>query len=131
MNIARSRLLVVDDEEALLLSYRLILEQKGYSVSTARTSAEAESLLASERYDLLLCDLSLERQTSGLDVIRSARRNDPRLGCVLLTGYPDTEISDLAQNDGVHILFKPVEVSKLLETVEFMLRRRRAEERAS
>ena len=118
-------MLVVDDEHALLLSYRLILEQNGYEVTTASTADEAESLLDHQHYDLLLCDLTLERHNGGLDVIRHARKRDPLLGCLLLTGYPDAELSDEVKKDGTHTLFKPVEVPKLLETVKFMLRARR------
>ncbi len=122
---AKPRLLVVDDEASLLLSYKVILERKGYSVTTAATSQEAEKLLVGNDFDLLVCDLNLERQRSGLAVIERARQRCPELGCVLLTGYPDVELSRQVQKEGVQTLFKPVEVPKLLETLDFVLRRQR------
>ncbi len=125
----KPRLLVVDDEAALLLSYNAILEQSGYEVTTAASSQEAEALLARKRFDLLLCDLTLERQHSGLKVIEQARQLYPKLGCILLTGYPDPELSKQVQAAGIHTVFNPVAVPQLLETLDFVLRRQRQDEK--
>jgi hypothetical protein len=46
------------------------------------------------------------------------------MGCVLLTGYPDAAISERVRQDGVHSLFKPIEVPHLLNTVDSLLRER-------
>jgi CheY-like chemotaxis protein len=118
-------LLMVDDEPALLLSYKLILEQNGYQVSTAENSVRACELLLQDTFDLLVCDLGLERPNSGMEVLDFARAHHPDLPAVLLTGYPDDHISERARAVGVQILFKPVEVPKLLETLDFLLRRHR------
>jgi CheY-like chemotaxis protein len=116
-------LLIVDDEPALLLSYKLILEQNGYEVSTAQTSVRACELLVQDTFDLLVCDLGLERPNSGMEVLDFARSHCPDLSAVLLTGYPDDQVAERARSLGVQILFKPVEVPKLLETLDFLLRR--------
>ncbi len=121
--VRKPALLIVDDEPALLLSYSLILQQHGYEVVTAQTSDEAYQLLAQRHFDALLCDLGLEKQYTGLEVLQHARQQHPQLACVLLTGYPDNHISEEARRAGIQTLYKPVEVSKLLETIEFMLRR--------
>jgi DNA-binding NtrC family response regulator len=56
----KSRILVVDDEPNVLVTYRLILQQRGYDVSAALSSEEARTAIVNDESDLLLCDLSLE-----------------------------------------------------------------------
>ena len=88
---------MVDDELSVLVTYRLILEQEGYKASGARTSDEARNVLTQGGVDLLLCDLSLEKQESGFDVIDFGRAADARLACVLLTGYATPESIEWAE----------------------------------
>ena len=58
----KSQILVVDDEPNVLITYRLILQQRGYEVSAAVSSEEARQVLGEKPIDLLLCDLSLENR---------------------------------------------------------------------
>jgi DNA-binding NtrC family response regulator len=115
-------LLVVDDEPNVLLTYRLILQQQGYDVSAALTSDEARKVLAAEEVDLLLCDLSLEKQENGFDVIDFGRRKNPEMPAVLLTGYATQEAIDRAEGLGIPMLFKPIDIRQLLQTISEMLR---------
>ena len=106
----KSNILVVDDEPNVLLTYRLILQQQGYDVCAALSSEEARTAIREQTIDLLLCDLSLERQESGFDVIDFAKRKDPLMPTVLLTGYATPEANDRAQQLGIPILFKPIDI---------------------
>ncbi len=114
--------LVVDDEPSVLLTYRMILEQQGYNVMTAASSAEAMQALHEHSVDLLLCDLSLEDQHSGFEVIDFARKHRTRVRSVLLTGYASKDISDRAEKNGVSVLFKPIDIQEFLSTVKAQLR---------
>jgi DNA-binding NtrC family response regulator len=111
------RILVVDDEPSVLTTYRMILEQKGYEVVGAPSSEEARRALESEKLDLLLCDLSLEEKDSGFAVLEYARRLQPGLPSLLLTGYVGRDISDRAQDLGVSVLFKPIDIQEFLGTI--------------
>lgn len=115
-------ILVVDDEPNVLLTYRLILQQQGYQVSDAISAEQARSVLSSQSIDLLLCDLSLEKQENGFDVIEFARRENSHLPAALLTGYATVEANDRAQEIGVPVLFKPIEIQQLLQTISELLR---------
>jgi DNA-binding NtrC family response regulator len=115
-------ILVVDDEPNVLVTYRLILQQQGYQVSAAMSSEEARNLLAEQRVDLLLCDLSLERQESGFDVIEFAREINPEMPAVLLTGYATQDANDMADERGIPVLFKPIDIKQLLQTIAELLR---------
>jgi DNA-binding NtrC family response regulator len=118
----KSHILVVDDEPNVLVTYRLILQQQGYEVSAALSSEEARKSLAEEEIDLLLCDLSLEKQENGFDVIDFARQKNPEMPTVLLTGYATPEANDRADELGIPMLFKPIDIKELLQTISQMLR---------
>jgi DNA-binding NtrC family response regulator len=118
----KCHILVVDDEPNVLVTYRLILQQQGYEVSAALTSEEARDVLANEQIDLLLCDLSLEKQENGFDVIEFGRQKHSQLPTVLLTGYATAEANDRAEKLGIPVLFKPIDIRELLETISGFLR---------
>lgn len=119
---SKPHILVVDDEPNVLVTYRLILQQQGYEVSAAISSEEARAALAKDSIDLLLCDLSLEKQENGFDVIDFARQKDPKMPTVLLTGYATREANDHAAEMGIPVLFKPIDIKELLETISGLLR---------
>ncbi len=120
----RSRILVVDDEPSVLLTYRMILEQQGYEVLVAASSVEARRAIETETIDLMLCDLSLEERHTGFEVIEFARTRQPEIVSVLLTGYASKDISDQAQQGGVAVLFKPIDIEEFLGTISAQLRKR-------
>lgn len=115
-------MLVVDDEPSVLMTYRLILEKRDCAVHTAETSSQAKQLLQQHRYDLLLCDYSLEQEHTGFEVIQEARRINPAIAAVLLTGYASKETVERAQADNVSVLFKPIDINEFFRTVEGLKR---------
>lgn len=129
--LRKYRILVVDDEPSVLTTYRMILEQKGYEVLPATSSKEARHALDSEKLDLLLCDLSLEKQDSGFAVIEYARQCRPGLPSLLLTGYASNDVSERAQRDGISVLFKPIDIEEFLETISAHLRKAHEQSKAS
>jgi DNA-binding NtrC family response regulator len=118
----KRNILVVDDEPNVLLTYRLILQQQGYAVSAALSSEEARKAIRNEDIDLLLCDLSLEKQESGFDVIDFAKQKDPTMPTVLLTGYATPEATEHAEELAIPILFKPIDIKELLDTISGLLK---------
>lgn len=118
----KRHILVVDDEPNVLITYRLILQQRGYEVSAAISSEEARKTLLNDEIDLLLCDLSLEKQENGFDVIDVARQKDPQMPAVLLTGYATPEANERAEASGIPVLFKPIDINELLQTITALLR---------
>jgi DNA-binding NtrC family response regulator len=111
------RILVVDDKPSVLLTYRMILQQNGHDVVAAPTYTQAIGHLDAGEFDLLLCDLGLDENRSGFEVIEYARAKLPALRSVLLTGYATPDVSDQAAEHGIAVLFKPVDVDELLRTV--------------
>lgn len=123
MSASKPHILVVDDEPNVLVTYRLILQQQGYEVNAAISSEEARNTLQKGGVDLLLCDLSLEKQQSGFDVIQFGRQVDPGLQAVLLTGYASVEANDRAERENIPVLFKPIDIQQLLTVIAELLRK--------
>lgn len=119
----KSRILVVDDEASVLLTYRLILEHQGYDVVACGTSREAIALLQQQRFDAVLCDYSLEEQHTGFEVISAARRQDPAIPAALLTGYATKETADEAAGNNIGIMIKPTVTEEFLAVTSRMLGR--------
>jgi DNA-binding NtrC family response regulator len=117
------RVLVVDDEAAVLLTYRLILERQGYEVVACGTSAAAITAMQAQQFDVVLCDYSLEEQHTGFEVISEARKLDSAIPAALLTGYATKETADEAASRGIGVMFKPIEIEEFLATTSNMLRR--------
>src|SRR5438270_4287847 len=120
--MSKPHILVVDDEPSVLLTYKMILEQEGYQVTAAPNSREACKAMASVTFDLLLCDFSLEQQHTGFEVIAAARKLGPKTPCVLLTGYANMETAQQAKSQGIHVLFKPIEIEEFIQTTSSLVK---------
>ncbi len=120
------RILVVDDQHPVLLTYTLVLQQQGHEVTGAASCEGAVECLQEGSYDLLVCDFGLNAGRSGFDVIDFARQVNPRIASVLLTGYSNPEIDQQAQQRGVTVLHKPMGVRELLMALDGASRARGA-----
>ena len=105
------RILFVDDEPAILLTMKAILEMNGFHVVTAASSAEARLRLEADSYHLVITDLKMEHETSGFDVVRFAREQRYRPAVAILTAYPDLG-SDWKEQGAESILDKACEYAR-------------------
>ena len=115
-------ILVVDDERSVLTTYGLILSRKGYDVETAISSVEAIKALERRDFDLLLCDYSLEQEHTGFEVIEYGRKKKPGTKAALLTGYAGKETAEEARQNGIAILYKPIDIEEFFVTIDKLLR---------
>jgi len=81
----KRRILLVDDDLAVLLTLKAVLELHGFEVETAGSSAEAFARMESAVYHMVISDLSMETEEAGLEVIRTARRQAYAPATALLT----------------------------------------------
>jgi len=119
------RVLVVDDEASVLITYRLILERQGYQVAACKTAHEAMAELQRQEFDLVLCDYSLEDHHTGLEVISAARQRQPDVPAILLTGYATFEASDESVLQSINVLLKPIEIEQFLALTAGLLEKSR------
>ena len=116
----KRRILLVDDELAILLTLRAILEMNGFEVETAASAREAEHKLAHGTFEMVITDMRMETENAGYGVIRAARRQAYDPATAILTAYPS--IGNDWRNEGVHsLLVKPVKTQELLRQIENLL----------
>jgi DNA-binding NtrC family response regulator len=80
------RILIVDDEKALLLALRGLLSKEGYQVETATSGEEAIRHIETGIFHLVVTDLSMNG-VSGMDVLERARAVDPDLAVIMITAH--------------------------------------------
>jgi two-component system, cell cycle response regulator len=121
--MATGRILVVDDEKFFQELFREILGAAGHSTRTAASAEEALTLLGAEHFDLLLTDIVMPG-LDGVALVREAKRRDPDLEAVAITGHEDVKLAVEAMKAGCSdFLTKPVEREELLQVAERVLGR--------
>ena len=116
----KRRILLVDDELAILLTLRAILEMNGFEVDSAASAKEAQNKLKSGVYEMVITDMRMESETSGYDVIHAARQQPYDPATALLTAYPS--LGNEWKNKGAQsLLVKPVNTHELLGQLEALL----------
>ncbi len=116
----KRRILLVDDELAILLTLRAILEMNGFEVETAASAKEAQHKLKNGVFEMVITDMRMENEKSGYDVIRAARQQPYNPATALLTAYP-TLGSEWKDNGAHSLLVKPVNTPELLRQLEALL----------
>ncbi len=133
----KRRILLVDDDLAVLLTLKAVLELHGFEVDTAGSSPEAFARLESAVYQMVISDLRMETEDAGMEVIRAARRQAYDPATALLTAYPpsvdwdakrpaqkDAQASDSEDWNGegsASLLIKPLGTRDLLRQIEALL----------
>ena len=67
------RVLLVDDEHAIRETLPVVLRKSGFTVTVAAKVSEALDYIRNQQFDILLCDLHIERENDGYDVVRAIR----------------------------------------------------------
>ncbi len=121
-----TKILVVDDDPAILRLCRRILERHGFDVDTATTARDALRQAEGKEYDLLITDIRMPIM-DGFELASRFRQIHSESAVILITGFGSAETSIQALRKGVDgLLVKPFESSKeLIETVHHVLENRR------
>jgi two-component system nitrogen regulation response regulator GlnG len=108
-----SRLLVIDDEPAILHAFRRAFRDDDVELLTAETAADGERLVRDEQPDVVVLDLRLPDK-SGLECFKRIQEIDPRAPVIFITGHGTVETAIEATKLGAYdYLFKPIELDEL------------------
>lgn len=116
------RILVVDDEPALLKGLKFSLEQDGYAVETAEDGDTAFKRALNEQYDLVVLDLMLPGM-DGLEVCRRLRETSMVPILILTADGEDSSKLQGLENGADDYLTKPFNVLELKARIKAILRR--------
>jgi DNA-binding response OmpR family regulator len=116
----RRRILLVDDEVAVLLTLKAVLEISGFEVDTAASAREGVSRLHTREYHMLITDMRMEHDVAGIEVIRAARAATYHPAVALLTAFPVAE-EDWQEMGADQLLVKPMHTRILLQQIEDLI----------
>ncbi|MGK9048774.1 response regulator [Stutzerimonas chloritidismutans] len=116
------RLLVIDNEESILLSMAVLLEQWGCTVVTATDEQSAVTALDGIAPDAILADYHLDQGLTGWDVVLAVRaRFNQALPVVMITADRSDQCRQQLQGCGVPVLNKPVKPGKMRSVLSHLL----------
>jgi len=128
-----SRILILDDEEAICALVANVLDSSGFEVTeatsvTAALRACEEAKKAGDPYALVICDLSLPGGMTGIQAAERLREIDPGIKSIVSSGYDNDPVMRDCRNYGfTAALAKPYEISKLVRAVGEALATERSE----
>ncbi len=119
MNQHRKRVLIVDDDEEILDSTSVALQESGYEVITASDGSQALMRAERDLPDLIILDIVMPKR-SGFSVLKQLRRGNSRRPRILvITGNPDSRHQEFAEAQGADaFLRKPFDIDELLTQVD-------------
>jgi two-component system, OmpR family, response regulator MprA len=124
------RVLVIDDDEGVRLTFSHILMQEGYNVQVAATAAEALGQLEHERPDAILLDLKMPF-INGVGFLYRLRQDPANqdIAVAVITGLP--ALDDATANDlrtlSAQVWHKPLSIEDIQRIARTLLPRRRTE----
>jgi len=114
----KKRILIVDNDEAVLRNIGEYLVHKGYVVDTAKTGVEAVEKSKKVFFNVAILAIRLP-DIDGTELLSRMHESEPKMIKIMLTGYPNTENAIAAVNRGANAyLIKPVQLEKMLKLIK-------------
>jgi len=117
------RILIIDDEEALLKNIENFLKIAGYTAFASSNSSDGLELLKKHEPELLILDLHLKEGLTGIQVLKAAKMLKPDLKVIISSGFGEEEETKnkcIALGAGT-FLNKPTSLKTLSETIKNLL----------
>lgn len=116
----KRKVLLVDDEVAVLLTMKAVLEISGFDVDTATTAREGRIKIRKGEYQMVITDMRMESDAAGREVIHAARTANYHPAVALLTAHPveEGEWQDMGAD---RMLVKPMQTPVLIRQLEKLL----------
>lgn len=111
------RILIIDDEVAILEAVSSILSDMGFEVSSHSGAQEGIQEAIHQDYDLILVDV-LMPDKNGAEVSKEILTEKPGSKILIITGYPGDPIAAEAMQAGARgLVKKPFEIAKILDAL--------------
>ncbi len=115
------KILVVDDEQKICYLIEALLKLEGYLVDVCLSGTDALERLKNHDYQMLITDLKMPG-IDGLELIEKAKKQNPGIRTIMITGYTDVDTVVQALRCGVNdFIKKPFDIFELKEAVEKQL----------
>jgi DNA-binding NtrC family response regulator len=122
---AKAKILIVDDEEVVRLSFVRILARANCDVQAIGGWSQVSQLVQQEPFDLVLLDLRMP-DTDGITVLKAIKQRWPGSEVIVITGYGTLETAKEAMLLGAYdYLLKPVGPDQVVEVCKAALEHKR------
>ncbi len=109
------KILIVDDEKAIINLLKQVFSRAGYDVRSAESAENALDILENENISVMFFDLNLP-QMNGVELCKIVKKNMPMSVIYAITGYASLfELSECREAGFEDYFKKPVNISALLE----------------
>jgi len=110
----QSRILIVDDEEAIRYTFKSFMSKEGYEVLTAKDYASAIEIISTTDLDVMFVDIVLGGHT-GIDILRQVKDRNLFCPVVMITGEPNIETAtDAVRIGAFDYMSKPIRKENIL-----------------
>ena len=121
--MSAKKILVVDDEKHIRMLYQEELESEGYTVAVSDGREPILDVVAREKPLVVVLDIKLGADLSGLDLLQEIRRGEPALPVILSTAY-DSFQHDLKSVVADYYVVKSVDLTELKAKVALAIAKR-------
>jgi DNA-binding NtrC family response regulator len=112
------KLLIVEDDPSVRDTMVTCLELEGYAVDAVGSTREALDRLREGSYPIVISDIYLDEHT-GIDVLRTARQQNPACAVILMSGRGSMEtVMQATEGGAFEYLAKPFEMAQMIETIK-------------
>lgn len=113
-----TKILIIDDEPAILESLEMFLGEKGHQVSKAANGTEGLALFADQHPQLVILDIRLP-DIGGFEVLDALNRENPPPKVIMITAFHDMETAIRSMKQGAFdYIYKPLDADQVESTVE-------------
>ena len=117
-----AKILLIDDTPDVSLYLAKLLQRLGHAVDAAADGTEGFAKANSGEWDIIISDLKLPGEPSGMELVRKIRSVRPDTALIVVSGFPTPEIIRECDTLGVKdFLTKPFEVSFIRSVVERLM----------
>jgi two-component system, OmpR family, response regulator len=118
------RILIVDDDKAILEYMQTLLDKDGFQVTTVQDPTLVEDQLRTGGFHVVILDLMMPKM-DGIETLKRIRKIDTDVAVVIYTGYPNVESAIAAMKlEAVDYLKKPFNVDEFREVLDRVMRKK-------
>lgn len=123
----KGTILIADDEQEIRESLSLILEEEGYSCTTAADGDAALQEIESSNFDILIADIKMPK-LNGMQLMEKVKNISPQTMIIIITAYATVETAVQALRSGASdYIVKPLDFDEVIFRVKHLMNRREME----
>jgi CheY-like chemotaxis protein len=122
-----AKLLLIEDEVGVQEYFKAVVSRMGHELLTANDGPSGVALVESEPADVIMSDLNMPGEPSGMALIRRIRELRPNTPVIVVSGYPTKERLDECKALGIEdFLTKPFEMTFFSSVITRLLEEKSA-----